>query len=281
MFRKVALFLLAFLLQGSGGQEMALELVRVIEVEGRQGVAVEDDRYYVSGSTALYVYDKKGNLLIKNESPFSSLDKEANHIGDISVHDGELFAGIEHFLDGRGTNIQVAVYDAATLEYKRSVDWNPDSGQVEVSAVAIDPENRAIWMTDWVDGSHIYRYDLDSEIYQGKMKLEPVPPSQQGVAVHAGQLYISADDGDAEVNEPDRLWQVEADLAAVTGQARVVKRFTEFERAGEIEGLDFDEPRNELVVLNNRGKRIVLGMPKGLYTGYDREIHELYIYRLR
>ena len=281
MFRKVVLLLLAFLLQSSGGQEMALELVRVIEVEGRQGVAVDDDRYYVSGSTALYTYDKNGKLLTKNEAPFSSLSKEANHIGDISVHEGELFAGIEHFLDGRGTNIQVAVYDAATLEYKRSIDWNPDSGQVEVSAVAVDPENRAIWMTDWVDGSHIYRYDLDSETYLGKMKLEPVPPSQQGIAVYAGQLYITADDGDAETNEPDRLWRVAADPAASTGQARVIKTFTEFKRAGEIEGLDFDEARNEMVVLNNRGKRIVLGMPKGLYPGYDREIHELYVYRLR
>ena len=35
-----------------------------------------------------------------------------------------------------------------------------------------------------------------------------------------------------------------------------------------------------MVVLNNRGKRIVRGMPKGLYPGYDREIHELYIFRL-
>jgi hypothetical protein len=281
MFRKVALLFLAFLLQGSAGQEMAFELVRVIEVEGRQGVAVDDDRYYLSGSTALYAYDKNGNLLIENETPFAGLSKEANHIGDISVHDGELFAGIEHFLDGRGTNIKVAVYDSATLEYKRSIDWNPGSGQVEVSAVAVDPGNRAIWMTDWVDGSHLYRYDLDSETYQGKMKLNPAPPSQQGIAVHAGQLYITADDGDAEVDEPDRLWQVAADPAASTGHARVIKTFTEFKRAGEIEGLDFDEARNELVVLNNRGKRIELGMPRGLYPGYDREIHELYIYRLR
>ena len=51
--------------------------------------------------------------------------------------------------------------------------------------------------------------------------------------------------------------------------------FTEFLRAGEIEGLDFDAASGELVVLSNRGKRIVLGMPKGLYPGYDREIHEI------
>jgi len=35
-----------------------------------------------------------------------------------------------------------------------------------------------------------------------------------------------------------------------------------------------------MLVLANRGKRIVLGMPRGLYPGYEREIHEVYVYRL-
>jgi hypothetical protein len=280
MIRSLLMLVLALLLQGSGGEMLPLELVRILEVEGRQGVAVDDDRYYVSSSTALYAYDKEGRLLLSNDKPFARLEKEANHIGDISVHEGELYAGIEHFLDGRGINIQVAVYDAETLEYRRSIDWNPESGQVEVSAIAVDPENQSIWMTDWVDGTHVYRYDLQSGLYQGKMRLQPVPVSQQGIAAHAGHLYITADDGDAESDSPDKMWRVSADPSAGTGEARIVKVFTEFRRAGEIEGLDFDQKRGELVVLNNRGKRIVLGMPKGLYPGYDREIHELYVYRL-
>jgi hypothetical protein len=99
-------------------------------------------------------------------------------------------------------------------------------------------------------------------------------------AAYGGFLYITADDGDAEADEPDRLWRVAADSSAEVGWATPVKSFTEFRRAGEIEGLDFDAERGELVVLNNRGKRTVLGMPKGLYPGYDREIHEIYIYSL-
>jgi hypothetical protein len=50
---------------------------------------------------------------------------------------------------------------------------------------------------------------------------------------------------------------------------------------GEIEGITFDETAGEMIVLANRGKRIVLGMPKGLYPGYDREIHELYVYKIQ
>ena len=279
MIHVLPLLLLTLALPVCGGEALPLELVRVIEVAGRQGVAVDGDRYYVSGSTALYIYDKGGELLLSNEEPFVKLEKEANHIGDISVHEGEIFAGVEHFLDGRGSNIQVAVYAADTLDYRRSIDWNPESGQVEVSAVAVDPANQSVWMTDWVDGNHVYRYDLQAGTYQGKMRLDPAPGAQQGIAAYNGFLYITADDGDAEVDEPDRLWRVVAESSAAVGRATPVKTFTEFRRAGEIEGLDFDPASGELVVLSNRGKRIVLGMPKGLYPGYDREIHEIYIYR--
>jgi len=38
-------------------------------------------------------------------------------------------------------------------------------------------------------------------------------------------------------------------------------------------------PADSVTVLANLGKRIVLGMPKRLYPGYYREIHEVYVYR--
>ncbi len=256
------------------------ELRRVLEVDGRQGVATDGDRYYVSGSAALYVYSKTGELLAANEKPFENLDTPANHMGDISVHDGEIYAGVESFIDGRATGIQVAIYDAGTLEYRRSMGWNADSGQMEISAVAVDPANSVVWMTDWVNGAFVYRYDLETGSYAGKLHLQPPPQWQQGIAVLDDSLYITADDGDAEVGEPDNLWRVTAEMEATTARVSHEKTFTEFRRPGEIEGLDFDRNARELIVLANRGKRIVLGMPKGLHPGYDREIHELYIYRM-
>jgi hypothetical protein len=257
------------------------ELVRVLEVEGRQGVATDGERYYVSGSKSLFVYSKEGELLLANRDPFQALAEEANHIGDISVYDGELYAGIEWFEDGRGTNIQVAVYDTETLEYKRSIGWEPDSGQVEVSAVAVDVGRNALWMTDWVDGAYLYRYDLKTGRYVGKLHLRPVPQCQQGIAEFAGSLYLTADDGDAELDEHDNLWRVTPSPGATAAFVTHEREFVDFQRAGEIEGIAFDHRANEMLVHANRGKRIVLGMPKGLYPGYDREIHEIYVYRIR
>ena len=265
---------------GEDGRQDGYELLRVLEVAGRQGIATDGERYYNSGSTAFYVYSKDGELITANEEPFTDLERPANHIGDISVHGGELFAGIEWFEDGRGTDIQIAVYDAETLRYKKSVDWSPESGQVEVSALAVDADTTSVWLTDWVDGTYVYRYDMATDSYVGRLHLRPVPQWQQGIAAFDGSLFITADDGDAELEEVDNLWRVSEPTGSTDAYVTHEKAFTEFRRAGEIEGIDFDREAREMLVLANRGKRIVLGMPKGLYPGYDREIHEVYVYRV-
>jgi hypothetical protein len=68
---------------------------------------------------------------------------------------------------------------------------------------------------------------------------------------------------------------------AKAGRLELLREMNDFKRAGEIEGLSIDPVNDDLVVLNNRGTRIVLGMSQGPITeeGYDSEIHELYIYR--
>lgn len=254
-------------------------LARVIEVEGRQGVATDGEYYYVSGSTALYKYDKQGRLVAENTAPFEGLALEANHIGDIDVHGGEIYAGIEWFEDGVGRNIQAAVYDAATLQWVRSIDWQPASGQVEVCGLAVDAARGKLYMADWVDGRYIYRYDLSTGVYEDKIQLRPVPALQQGICIAGDEIFISADDGDADRGEADRIYSAPiADLAAASVDVSLLRTMDDFRRAGEIEGLTVDTSTGELVVLSNRGARIVLGMPRGFYDGYDREIHELYIY---
>lgn len=255
------------------------ELVRVLEVVGRQGIATDGERYFVSGSKALYVYSKQGVLLKANEDPFAELEKPANHFGDISEHHGELYTGVEWFEDGRGKDIQIAVYDAATLKFKRSFPWNPESGQVEVSALAVDVPNGLVWMTDWVNGNYVYRYRLTDGTYTGKLHLRPVPQWQQGIACYDGSLYITADDGDADNKEADNLWRACADPSGTAAYVRHELAFDQLRDLGEIEGIDFDEAAGEMLVLSNRGKRIVLGMPKGFYPGYDREISEVYVFQ--
>lgn len=258
-------------------------LKKIIPVSGRQGIAVDKDFYYVSSSTALYKYDKQGNLLMKNETPFKGLAKAANHFGDIDVFEGKLYTGIEWFVDGQGKDIQIAIYDAKTLQYETSIDFDPMSGQVEVCGVAIDRERKQVWLADWVNGRYVYRYDLTNGQYQAKLHLRPAPQYQQGIFYADGHIIIAADDGDADLHETDNLYRVNVENSGQTSAyVTLFREMKDFKRAGEIEGLSVDPVNDDLLVLSNRGSRIVLGMVKGFYEGYTNELHELYVYeRLR
>ena len=149
-----------------------------------------------------------------------------------------------------------------------------------MSGITVDTDRKVVWMTDGVDGSHIYQYDLKSGAYIGKSHLQPAPKNQQGIFYWDGNLYISADDGDAEYDEHDHMYRVEIDPSDTATQVTLEKTFNGVKRTGEIEGLTMDFTTDELLVLFNRGARIILGMPKGFYPGYDREIHEVYVYEM-
>ena len=84
------------------------KLKKVIEVKGRQGIAIDKDHYYVSSTAALYKYDKEGNLIAENTSPFQNPEL-ANHFGDIDIYNGEIYCGLEKFEYGRGFNIAISV----------------------------------------------------------------------------------------------------------------------------------------------------------------------------
>lgn len=293
------------------------ELSEVHEVAGRQGIASDGEYYYVSDTGALYKYDRDWNLVKENRSPFRN-PEHANHFGDIDVADGKIYCGIEKFLYGRGYNIAVSVYDAGSLEWERDFEWSPESGQVEVSGIAVDKDNGLVWMSDWVDSRYVYAYDIKSGKYHTKVQCAPTPYWCQGVAVDNGNLYFSADDGDASYNLPDNIYSLDIKDVPFTGfkegseperlspfaikldgdgkpvirtglipagiQKGRVKHFREmndFRRAGEIEGLCFDPATGNLLVLNNRGTAIVLGMSQGPIEeeGYSGEIHEVYVYK--
>jgi hypothetical protein len=257
-------------------------LIDTFEVKGRQGVASDGNYYYVSGSKALYKYDKTGKLVMSNEQPFEGYPIASNHIGGIDVFNGEIFVSAENFMDGVGKDIQIAIHDADTLKLKRAFKFEPSSGQEEVSAICVDTDKRTVWMTSWVgeeSGRYIYEYSLDSGKYLRKVHLQPVPQWLQGIHYWKGKLFVTADDGTADLDEPDNLYRIDVTDKSYAHVVRE-KIFTDVKRQGEIEGSAVDPKTGDLLVLFNRGTRIVLGMPKGFYPGYDREISEVYRYKM-
>lgn len=291
-------------------------LKKVIPVAGRQGIAIDSTYYYVSDTKVLYKYDKDGNLVAKNDQPFQH-PEIANHFGDIDIHNGEIYCGIEKFEYGRGYNIAVSIYDAETLKWKRDLPWTPESGQVEVSGLAVYRDKNMVWMSDWVDSRYVYAYDLATGRYHSKMQCRPAPYWCQGIFVADGMMLFTADDGEAQYGIPDNIYVADVSdvpytglvdgeevvkdtpfsvkldkdgkpvmrsgkiaAGAKAGRVRLFREMNDFLRAGEIEGLSIDPVNDDLVVLNNQGTRIVLGMSQGPISdeGYTGEVHELYIY---
>ena len=254
------------------------------EVNGRQGVCSEGDFYWVSGSTTLSKYDADWNLLKTNSEPFLGYEQEVNHIGDIDVYQNELYIGVEYFMDGIGTNIQIAVYDADTLELKRTFPFESESGQLECSGIAVDPDQRIVWMCSWVgeeSGRYLYKYDLDSGAYLGKVHLQMPPQWLQGVAYYEGELFLTADDGEADLSEPDHLYRMKVSPEDSHATVTLERTFDDVTFSGEIEGLTFNKTKKQFILLYNRGARIILGMPRGFYPGYEREISEVFVYALK
>ena len=258
------------------------ELKDVMKVDGRQGVACDGKYIYVSCSKALYKYDMDGKLVLKNDKPFETgYTKAVNHLGDIDVYNGEIYCGVENFMDGVGKDIQVSVYDANTLKFKRAFPFNEASGQQETSGITVDPVKGTVWMCSWVgeeSGRYLYEYDLDGN-YLRTVHLQPVPQWVQGMFYYDGSLFLTADDGTADENEPDHLYRVDISSAS-NAPVILEKTFTEAIRQGEIEGLCVDPSTGDLLVHQNRGAQIVLGMTKGLYPGYKSEVHEIYRYKM-
>ena len=256
------------------------ELAGMHQVNGRQGVAWAEDGYIVSGSTCLLRYDRDWNPAGGCEMEFTG---GVNHIGDIDVYNGEIYAAEEHFADGEASMIRIAVYDARTFAFKRSIPFDPASGQTEVSGVAVDPDTGSLWMCSWADGEsgrYLYRYSLESGEYLGKYHLQAPPQWIQGVACHNGWLYLTADDGTADLGEPDHIYRCRVDLEATAWTVYLERTLDDVPLQGEIEGLSFDPENSQLLVCYNRGAQIVLGMPKGFYEGYDEEIHEVFVYKM-
>jgi hypothetical protein len=262
----------------------AYTLASVHPVNGRQGVCAEGGFYWVSGSTTLTKYDENWNVVAENTDPFKGYALEVNHIGDIDVYDGEIYAGVEYFMDGEASNIQMAVYDAETLQLTRTYMFDPESGQTEVSGMTVDPDHGSMWMCSWAmddSGSYLYRYDLESGAYLGKVRMEIPPQLIQGIKYYDGWLYITADDGDADDDAPDHVYKCQVDLSLDQYPVLLEKSLDDVTRQGEIEGLSFDTDKYQLLVCYNRGAIIVKGMPKGFYEGYDAEIHEVFAYDMQ
>lgn len=231
-------------------------------VDGRQGIAWARGDYYISGNQTISHYDRNWDLVATCVKPFKDIDVKVNHISDIDIYQGEIYAGVELFKTTYALNFMIAVYDAETFELKRTYPIARGSGLREISGITVDYDTKSIWVSSWVNertGEFVYRYDLETGDYIERKHIKNHVPYIQGVAYYNGSLYFSADDGDAALGEPDHLYRCPVDLSLKEFTLVCEKKFDYVMYQGEIEGLDFDPQYNRLLLCYNRGVLIPEG----------------------
>lgn len=250
----------------------------IYNVAGEQGICATDNHFYNNGSFKLVKYSPKmkQQLYVKVKDAPQGI----NHIGDIATDGQYLYLSMEHYDDAtkdhQGTNqLCIGVYDRNTLKYRHSFPLDARSGQKEIAGVAYREKDHCLYLASWLDdksSQYIYRYSRQGQ-YLGKYHLQNMPPHIQGLSFYQDELYLTADDGDANRNASDHVYKTKLKDGAKLTQVLTLNNVRD---QGEVEGITFKDQK--MYVLYVRGTRVVDGRRIGLKKGYQRPVYEIYSY---
>ena len=246
------------------------------EVIGRQGIAYNDDVFYVSSNSTLTSYNKNWQIINGTETALDKIDLDVNHIGDIEVYNDEIYAGVEYFSGRVIKNPLIAVYDIHTFKLNRIYNIDPSSGQTEISGVTIDPKTNSIWASSWIDGEsskYLYRYSLDTGKYLAKYELKNPPLCVQGISYFDGYIYLTADDS---YDKADHIYRVKPDINKKVFDVELEKTLDGLNFVAELEGLTFDTRNRRLLLISNIDSQL---LSSSSYPN-NIEMHEVFIYNI-
>lgn len=180
-------------------------------VHRSQGIATDGESWFFSAKNHLERTTFDFEVTAENVQPIpAALFKQgANHIGDIDVHDGRLFAPIEDGPDYLYPTI--VTFDAATLEPTgASYPLPTDKLTKGVPWVAVDGPRRRVYAAEWEPTDRLFRFDLDRDLaFVDALPLSPPIARVQGAKVFGGALYASSDD------EQKTIYKIDLDTGIV------------------------------------------------------------------
>ena len=174
-----------------------------------QGLDEEGDNFYTSGSLAaikvccLGIIDKATGEVLKENldalpQEFKNLDYD--HIGDISVQNGIIYAPVENVPE---TDPLVLLYDAETLEYTGTyyaVDWEYLKDGIPWCAT----DENYLYTSQFKDAERLVVYNLSDMSFSHTVELSETMQRVQAGDVVDGKAYLNCDpEGNKTVYEVD------------------------------------------------------------------------------
>ncbi len=163
-----------------------------------QGLDTYDGYYYTSGSLAavqicsLGIVDMESGEIVKDvldALPQEFKDKDYDHIGDISVQNGIIYAPVE---DESEEQPLVLLYDAETLEYM-DVYYSLDATYLTDGIPWCATDENYLYSSQFNDAERIVVFNIDDMSFSHTVELsEPLARVQAG-DVADGVLYANCD----------------------------------------------------------------------------------------
>lgn len=208
---------------------------------GGQGIASDGESLWLSWNFGLSRHDLAMTTTFAADCtgaiPQTLRNSGHNHIGDIDVHDGILYAPIED--GGQYLSPWIALYDADTLRFTgRAFELDREYLTEGVPWVAIDGPRKVAYTAEWNDTTRLNVHRLADFKLVRTVELDKTVPRIQGAKVFRGSLYVARD------NRPEH--SVEA-IDPETGH--VTHLFDRPELGGsEAEGIAFVRQRTGVVM---------------------------------
>lgn len=170
----------------------------LVSIFRTQGIASDGESLWFSWLTGLSRTDATSEQVLASRYhdaiPPHLAATGHNHIGDIDVHDGILYAPIE---DGPGyLSPWIALYRADDLAWTgRSYELDRAHLTEGVPWVAIDGPRRVAYTAEWNDTTRLNIHSLEDFRLLRTIELDREVPRIQGAKVFRGSLYIARDNG--------------------------------------------------------------------------------------
>ena len=158
-----------------------------------QGVASDGTSWFFSGTTGLERTNATFGSTTKSAIaiPLLLVAQGSDHIGDIDVYNGTIYAPVE---DKSYNAPKVILYDATSLGVG-TVYSIPQNLQTKgVPWIAVDGPRGVAYMAEWDPTPSINVFSLATMTFLRSLPLSTPTGRVQGGKVYKGQLYLSTDD---------------------------------------------------------------------------------------
>lgn len=185
-----------------------------------QGVATDGTSWYFSGTYTVEKTDAQFHSLKTSTIPAAQyLADKSNHIGDIDVYAGNVYAPLE---DGSAyQHPRVMLVDTANLDFGAKFTI-PLSLQTQgVPWIAVDPARGFAYLAEWNPTTQLNRFTLSTMTWVDSLPLT-MPEGRalgriQGAKVFEGALYLSTDDAGKTIYKLDLETGTVLPLFGLTG----------------------------------------------------------------